>query len=90
LVELNEYSYYEIRCVCKSGREEDIRSSIKKTNEDIEKARTDQTLTLKLSAKFSSIRLKAIRFRDFFQIIECKFKALIFQFIQVLSFSLIE
>jgi hypothetical protein len=43
-LESNEYSYYESRCVCKSGSEEDIKSSIKKTNEDIEKARIDQMI----------------------------------------------
>jgi CubicO group peptidase (beta-lactamase class C family) len=43
-VEFNEYSYYESRCVCKSGSEEDIKSSIKKTNEDVEKARIDQMI----------------------------------------------
>jgi serine beta-lactamase-like protein LACTB len=43
-LELNEYSYYESRCVCKSGSDEDIKSSIKKTNEDVEKARIDQMI----------------------------------------------
>jgi serine beta-lactamase-like protein LACTB len=43
-VQLNEYSYYENQCVCKSGSDEDIKSSIKKTNEDIEKSRIEQMI----------------------------------------------
>jgi serine beta-lactamase-like protein LACTB len=43
-VELNEYSYYESGCVCKSGSDEDIKNSIKKINEDVEKARIAQMI----------------------------------------------
>jgi hypothetical protein len=55
-------------------REEDIKSSIKKTNEDIEKARIDKTLILKLSAKFSFIRLKASVFVTFFNLLNANSK----------------
>jgi hypothetical protein len=38
-IEFNEYSYFENQCVFKSGTKEDIKSSIQKTNKDIEKIR---------------------------------------------------
>jgi CubicO group peptidase (beta-lactamase class C family) len=41
-VELNEYSYYESRCICNSGSDEGIMNSIIKTREDIEKAKIEQ------------------------------------------------
>jgi CubicO group peptidase (beta-lactamase class C family) len=43
-IEFNEYSYFESQCVCKSGTEEDIKSSIQKTNEEIEKTRIAQMI----------------------------------------------